>query len=642
MEEMARYGWGSDFPKFQSAEPKVVREALCKFVTDASPEQIRAWDNSIPPLQREVGEILTLETLASSYTALLEYELPMESRRPDVVLLVGGAVVVLELKGKLQPSQADLDQAAAYMRDLCCYHRCCDGRPVHAVVVPMLAKGYQGRKAEVHVAGPDALDHLMGVLERDGSKPPVRLEDFLAEDAYRPLPTLVQAARELLASRSIRPIHRARAATEPAVLEITRIIHEAASTKTRRLVLLTGVPGAGKTLVGLQIAHAPFLDDLAVLRGGTRPTAPAVFLSGNGPLVEVLQHSLRSAGGGGKAFVRGVKPYVRQYSAKGSLVPPQHVLIFDEAQRAFDADMVREKHKDTPGFGGGKSEPEHFVDFAGRIPEWCVVVGLIGSGQEINVGEEGGLVQWRKAIEGGGCPQDWVIHLPPQAQSPFAGGTVAVHVSPSLSLDTELRFHLASDIQRFVGGLLEGVPAERSRLLAASLENVGYHLRIARELSVASQYLRDRYGENPSARYGLLASARDRDLLSFGVANDYQTTKRVRFGPWYNDNEGDEGGHSCRNLCECVTEFGAQGLELDAALLAWGTDLLWTGQGWSSKRARGYKRGMRVMDPHQLRLNAYRVLLTRGRDATVVFVPPLPGLDATFEHLKQSGFRVLA
>jgi len=108
-------------------------------------------------------------------------------------------------------------------------------------------------------------------------------------------------------------------------------------------------------------------------------------------LVEVLQYELKGAGGGGRTFVRGVLDYVKRYSARPELVPPEHVLVYDEAQRAFDAEQVKEKHGHRPGFVDGKSEPAHFIEFAERIPEWCVVVGLIGSGQEIHIGEEGGL-----------------------------------------------------------------------------------------------------------------------------------------------------------------------------------------------------------------------------------------------------------
>ena len=117
------------------------------------------------------------------------------------------------------------------------------------------------------------------------------------------------------------------------------------------------------------------------------PRHPPSILSGNGPLVQVLQNELKGGGGGGAAFVRPIKAYVERYSSRPGLVPPKHVLIFDEAQRAFDAAQVAATHA---GQGDGKSEPEHFVEFAERVPEWCVVVGLIGSGQEIHIGEEAG------------------------------------------------------------------------------------------------------------------------------------------------------------------------------------------------------------------------------------------------------------
>jgi len=637
-ETRARYGWESGFPVFQQTAPRVIRESLQQFVVDASKEQIRAWDDTIPALQREVGEVIIRDKFAREYTAILEYELPMEFRRPDVVLLVKGAIIVLELKGKLRPSQADIDQAAAYARDLRCYHRECENRTVYAVLVPTLARGYLGEEQSVYIAGPDVIDKLVGDLEKGIEGPVVSAVAFLAAEAYRPMPSLVKAARELFSSGSVRAIHRARAATEPALNEITRIIHEAVKTRSRHLVLLTGVPGSGKTLVGLQAVHAHYLDDLAVPRENGKPTVPAVFLSGNGPLVEVLQYELRRAGGNGKTFVRGVMEYVRRYSTRPGLVPPEHVLVFDEAQRAFDADQVKEKHSHIPMFSTGKSEPEHFIEFAERIPQWCVVIGLIGSGQEIHIGEEGGLVQWRYAIERSGQPGSWKVHYPESVGKVFKQSSVKCAVSDALNLNIEIRFHLASDLHSYVERLLEANPAPENAQIAIKLEKEGYHLRITRDFQTAQQYLRERYQDNPEARFGLIASSKDRDLINFGIENDFQSTKRVRYGPWYADSESDEGNYSCRHLTSAVTEFGAQGLELDASLLAWGTDLKLVNGKWSNAKARGYQRKSYVKNPYQLRLNAYRVLLTRGRDATVVFVPLLPEMDETYSYLLASGF----
>ncbi|MCA9309983.1 MAG: DUF2075 domain-containing protein [Phycisphaerales bacterium] len=632
-------GWVSTLPVFRDASAREVTSRLESFVTDASEEQIRAWRASIPPLQVEAGEVIIGNAAAGDFSAVLEYELPMDLRRPDVILLVDGAVVVLELKGKTTPSQADLDQVAAYARDLRCYHRDCHDRPVHPVLIPTRARGYMGETDGVHVAGPDYLDQLIPQLQRAHASGPMCSDSFLQMEAYCPLPTLVQAARELMQSGTIREIHKARAMTQPAVDAISAIIHDAARTRTRRLVLLTGIPGAGKTLVGLQVAHAHFLDDLAIARNGSRPTVPAVFLSGNGPLVQVLQYQLKGAGGGGQTFVRDVKKYVSRYSSRKGAVPSEHVLIFDEAQRAWDADQVRAKHKGSAA--GLRSEPELFIEFAERIPEWCVVVGLIGGGQEIHVGEEGGIGQWRDAIEGCGDPRAWLIHGPERLRHAFGDLGSIYQCNPELNLDQEIRFHLAKDIHRFVAELLDGTSAEEVRVIAERLEGATYHLRITRDLDAARGYLRERYAEHPEARFGMVASSRDRDLEQFGVPNGFQDTKRIKFGPWYADAEGDQRQLSCRHLTDCITEFGAQGLELDAALLAWGTDLMWTECGWSIDRARRYQKKGQVKDPRQLRINAYRVLLTRGRDATVVYVPPLEELDLTFQHLVESGFRPL-
>jgi len=638
-EDRPRSGWDSSFPDFRSASPAAIRQKLQWFVRESSPEQLRAWGDSIPPLQQEVDEVLVRDALARDYSAILEYELPLESRRPDVVLLVGNGVLVVELKGKLEPSQADIDQAAAYARDLRCYHRECHERSVVPVLVPTRATGYVRQDTGVHIAGPDALDALVAELVGTAPGPVIDRTRFLDEAAYCPLPTLVEAARELFQEKDVRWNARARAKTDPAVEVVSRVIHTAARTRTRHLVLVTGVPGAGKTLVGLRTVHARYLEDLAVPRQDGRVGVPAVFLSGNGPLVEVLQYELRNAGGGGKAFVRGVKDYVRVYSSKRSLVPPEHVLIFDEAQRAFDADMVRSKHEGKSDPKHLKSEPEHFVEFAERIPDWCVVIGLIGNGQEIHVGEEAGLVQWRWAVERATRPGDWTVHMPLQVENVFAGSSVAVSVHPTLNLDTEIRFHHAKDLHRFVAGLLVPQPPETLRPLAERLEHDGFHWRLTRSLDAAKAYLRERYSEDRDARFGLIASSKDRDLVHFGVPNDFQSTKRIRLGPWYGDPGDDYRRMSCRHLEICVTEFGAQGLELDAALLAWGTDLALVDGKWSNANARGYRKGAKVKDARQLRINAYRVLLTRGRDACVVFVPAVPELDDTFEYLRAVGFR---
>jgi hypothetical protein len=625
-------GWNSDLPTFTGTEPRVIRVSLERFVRDAGAAEVDSWRQSIPSLQRECRELIASDGGARAYTAILEYELPLESRRADVVVLENGVVVVMELKGKERPSTADLDQVMAYARDLRAYHAECHDRPVHAVLVPTRAGETRSRVDDVFVAGPGALDQLLLDLSRGSEAPALTPERFLRDDAYRPMPTLVAAARELFQKKSLPFIKRARALTDPAVNRILEIAQEAAATRTRRLLLVTGVPGSGKTLVGLRMVHDPDLDRLAVERADGKPASPAVFLSGNGSLVQVLQDALKGAGGGGRTFVRGVKEYVRAYSGRATKIPPEHLLVFDEAQRAFDAAKMAETHDAS---AQGKTEPEWFVEFAERVPEWCVVVGLIGGGQEIHVGEEGGIAQWREAIERSRRREEWTIHAPAQLEKEFVG--LATQWEMSFNLDTEIRYHLTPKVHEFVNGLLEdGEPEESVCALGEELRRGGHRFLVTRDLEQAKRYARERYEKSPLARYGLLASSKDRDLVAHGVDNSFQTTKQLRVGPWYNA-EPEEAGSCCR-LETVATEFSAQGLELDLAIVAWGTDFVREGGRWSNRAARGYKRGAKIRDAMQLRRNAYRVLMTRGRDGTVVFVPPIAGLDETWGHLCACGF----
>lgn len=388
-----------------------------------------------------------------------------------------------------------------------------------------------------------------------------------------------------------------------------------------------------------------FLDDLAVARAnGEKPTSPAVFLSGNGPLVEVLQYELRSAGGDGKAFVRGVHDYVKSFTKRADSIPPQHVLIYDEAQRAFDAEQVAVKHRDLPAAFRGLSEPELFVQFAERIPEWCVVVGLIGSGQEIHVGEEAGLSQWRTAIEKAKDAEAWDIYIPkaPSIQAEFAS-CQRTTANEALELKQTIRFHLATCLYEFVENLLSG-NQEAAYIYSLELESHGYTLRITHDLDLAKKYLSDRYSDNSEARYGMLASSKDKDLVKFGIPKGFKSAGEVgpgKYGRWYSDPTNSDG--SCASLSTVATEFGSQGLELDGCLIAWGTDLIRSGAEWSNRYASGYRDAHRVRDAMALRINAYRVLLTRGRDGCVIFIPPLPDkMRETYKYLRGCGFAELS
>ena len=635
-------GWSGDFPTFGSERPRRIREMLFEFLPDAEPEQVKAWDESIPPIQSEVSKTVDREPKARGYSALLEYRLPYESRRPDIILLVTGAVVVVELKGRHDATQAHLDQVSAYARDLANYHSQCEDKPVHAVLVPTQARGYQRQECGVHVTGPDGLDALIASLDRPHLDPPLKpitVDEFLAPESYRPLPTIVAAARHLLRHRALPRIKRASACTDPAVDAIIRVCHEAAATKSRRLVLLSGVPGSGKTLVGLRVAHSEVLDELAVERSHGKPAAPAVYLSGNGPLVQVLQYELSSESVSGKTFVRGVKDYVRTYSSRRSPIPPEHVLIYDEAQRAWDEEQVRRKHKEGD-LSRVASEPELFIEFAERVPEWCVVLALIGGGQEIHVGEEGGIGQWAKAIRESPRCAEWAVSGPEHLAKPFT--ELPYQSDSSLHLTAVLRAHRADVLDQVVKAIVDGpAPPQVVAPLVEKLEEARFALRLTRDLGVAKRYVRERYGEQADARYGLLVSARVREPERYGIQPKPPYYELAR---WFAD--GDESSFSGRNLTIAPSEFDVQGLELDAAILAWGEDFIldrgadghWE---WSNAHAKRYVKRAAPESPLSLRRNAYRVLMTRGRDGLVIWVPPDPILDATYEYFAAVGMKEL-
>ena len=631
----ANRGWDSSFRDFQNTSNSVILNSLRSYYPDSSESQITTWRRTVPQLKKEIGEVVQIDAGFTSFTAVLEYELPMESRRADAILLLNDGVMVIELKGKTHSTDADIDQAHAYARDLKHYHRECHERDVVAVLIPERLPSAVTKQRDVFICSPDRLDALVAYLSSRNKKPPIDSERFLSGQAYKPLPSLVQAARDLFINKRPPQIWKSVADTDDAVCAIRNIIVDAYRTKSRKLVLLTGVPGSGKTLVGLRVVHMPELDSLMSQNGG----APAILLSGNDPLVRVLQHVMRTAKSDGKTFVRHIKNYVKMYLNSATRIPSEHIVVFDEAQRAHDAQQVTEVHGES-GPESNPSEPECLIRFAERCNDWSVVVGLIGSGQEINKGEEGGLKLWVDAVSSSPSSNQWTVCGPEELKVHFSD--LDFHTEPKLSLDQNIRSHFATRLHDFVAQLVNQYP-DRSHLaeLAQTLEKQGHDIRITRDLQLAKNYLRQRYSDSPAHRFGLVASSRDKTLVGFGVLNDWQSTRSLRIGNWYNDGECDTGRLSCRHLEICITEYEAQGLELDAVLLAWGTDFVLKSGNWSIEKARKYRNGNAVRDPFQLRANAYRVLLTRGRDAHVVFVPQLAELNETWEFLCESGFRPL-
>jgi Uncharacterized conserved protein (DUF2075) len=626
------FGWLTTLREIAAEDPTDIRHSLEGFVRDAGPGQRSAWNNSIPIVRDASVRATTAFPSAGAHSIFFEYELPREGgRRPDVVVLENGTVVVVEFKGKESATRGDLDQVAAYARDIRNYHSESHGRFVLPVLVPERYAGARRKYDDVEVVSPGELDKLLVEVSRDSAGGAIDAEVWACGD-YAPLPALIQAARDIFDKRPLPFIRRAQSAGIPEALEyLVTTAHLAAKSKSRHLVLLTGVPGAGKTLVGLQFVHHGGLDDLAV-RAADRPRgASAVFLSGNGPLVRVLQHALRGPSGEEKIFVEGIKQYLKHYALrKRPRVPPEHILVFDEAQRAWDAEQIREKHE-VEG-----SEPDLVIGLATTIPEWAMVLGLIGEGQEIHKGEEGGIQQWAAAVSASANPGEWTVHGPPRLRSHFVDRGLRYELQRALDLTVTLRSHLSSELYAWVAGVLQAddLAAPKLAAIAATIRQQGFSMYITRDKTGAAKYVRERYAGMPNRRFGWLASSRAHNLEALAIDNSFQTTKRLKEGPWYNDPP--DSPFSCCALQTVATEFASQGLELDLPIVCWGDDLYREAGVWkvAERRLRGSYR-----NPDQLRINSYRVLLTRGRDGLVVFVPPdqADGMDATAEFLEKCG-----
>ncbi|WP_052661459.1 DUF2075 domain-containing protein [Clostridium aceticum] len=545
-----------------------------------------------------------------NYYLIFEYELPHEGgRRPDLIVLMHNHVVIVEFKEKDFITRADLDQTAAYGRDIKSYHQISHNKNITALLMPTKTKGKLSKIGPVTICSPDRIGEIIDGLSADGIH--YDPEEWL-NSGYEPLPTLVQAAKKLYKRKPLPAIRRANSAGIPEAVEVLKdIAQKAREKKERVLALVTGVPGAGKTLLGLQFVYECFEDD---------SSKQSIFLSGNGPLVEVLQHALDS-----KVFVQPLRNYIKYYGVEKRGIPKEHIVVFDEAQRAWDLDHVQEKHRIN------LSEPDLIINIADRIPDWAVFLGLIGEGQEIHNGEEVGIQQWKDAIEKSG--NKWRVMCPSKISHVFKNIAEVVEVD-ELDLNITLRSHLAEDVTLWANELLKG-NIVRAKVLAEKIISEDFNMYVTRDLKKAKRYCRNRYLNNPEKRYGLLASSKAKILPKFHVENSFNATKQLEVGPWFNYREDNK--LSCCKMNRVATEFACQGLELDMPIVCWGEDMLWEGTGWRKYEQRGAK----AKDPSQLRLNSYRVLLTRGRDGFVVFVPDTTVLDDTYEVLLESGITAL-
>jgi len=573
-----------------------------------SRSQVEAWLEEIDVLKESFRALAISRSTCLDWSVILEFELPLEGgRRPDVIILGPGRIFVLEFKQDPILQRSSLDQVAAYARDLAEYHSKTHGIAVLPILIPTKTQDKAEIRDVVQVLSPDK---LAPILDGQPEGNLIDLQDWLEGD-YAPLPTLIAAAKMIFNNERLPAIKRAESyGVAGAVSRLKEIAQWAQENSGRALAFVSGVPGAGKTLVGLQFVYDK-----------SDQSSQAIFLSGNGPLVEVLRDALRS-----KAFVSDLHAFIKSYGTTHK-VPRQNIVVFDEAQRAWDSNHMMLK-KSIP-----YSEPELLISIGEKIPNWSTLVGLIGHGQEIHTGEEAGIEEWFKALDSDHAKSDWRVYSPPRFAKDFPGKTVIEY--PELDLNHTLRSKQAEYLHQWVQHLLDGKLSSASEM-SQKIWIQNFPIFVTRDIEEAKVYVSSRFAGETSKRYGILASSKDQILPNYGIRNGFQDTKRVKNARWYNQDLGSDG--SCCNMEEVVTEFGCQGLELDMAIVAWGNDFLWDGKEWELRKMRTR---IPQIDPHQLRLNSYRVLLTRSREGMIIFIPPTPEFDQTEHAILAAGARIL-
>jgi hypothetical protein len=659
-----RWLYGARFDEFAQHSPAAILGELAQRADgDLELTQNNAWQEEIAilqALQLPTGE-------RGSARIYFEYTIPRLGRRADVILLIGHVLFVLDFKaGESQFHVAALYQVWDYALDLKNFHDAS-----HAIcIAPVL----------VATHAPPQHVELQQTVHDDGLLRPIRasagdLQEVIAKalrllkappiDAtkwesgrYLPTPTIIEAARALYAGHSVESISRHGAGAQNLAITskaVDRIIEEARSGGKKAICFVTGVPGAGKTLVGLDVANRHLDPNSATY---------SVFLSGNGPLVAVLREALardtvaRAASEGTalkkgearqrvSAFIQNVHHF-RDDCLADEGAPPEHVVLFDEAQRAWTLDQTTAfmaKKKGRPGFD--QSEPEFLISCVDRHKDWAVVVCLVGGGQEINTGEAG-ISEWLDAVLK--RFHSWEVHLSPNlTESEYRSAATLQKVlalpnarsNPDLHLATSMRSFRAESLSKFVREVLDVEAAAAKQTLTELTAR--YPIKITRRLDVAKRWLREQ--ARGSERYGIVVSSQAQRLKPHAI------DVRVKTDPvkWFLD--GKEDTRSSYYLEDVATEFQVQGLELDWACVVWDGDLRFSGDGWSHHEFKG-TRWNRVNKPErQIYLkNAYRVLLTRARQGMVLVIPEGSDFDptrapqfydSTFHYLRSLGLSEL-
>ena len=617
-----------------------------------------------------LAEIIILKEVLPTFKGSIyfEYTIPRMGQRIDVLILIEAVIFILEFKiGEKEYQSYAIDQVWDYALDLKNFHETSHDKLIAPILIATNAKNIDSIAATTPLN-----DQLLIPIKSNshslGSVIKTVLDFFSDGEAidpkvweegrYCPTPTIIEAAMALYNNHSVKDISRSDASainlsqTSEAVSKIIRLSKE---NSEKAICFVTGVPGAGKTLVGLNVATTN-IDKNSELY--------SVFLSGNGPLVAILQEALArdkvlrankrgeklkkgEARSEVKAFIQIVHHF-RDDSLKDEKPPIEHVAIFDEAQRAWTLEQtstfMRQK-KGKPNFN--QSEPEFLISCLDRHSDWAVVVCLVGGGQEINTGEAG-ISEWIEALER--SFPEWKIYISDKlSDSEYNAEEILkkiknrsnVEYSESLHLAVSMRSFRAENVSLLIKQLLDLNIQEAQNTLQQVSAN--YPIVITRDLTKAKQWLKEK--SRGSERYGIVVSSQAQRLKPFAI----DVKSPIDPIHWFLDNKDDV--RSSYYLEDVATEFHVQGLELDWACVVWDGDFQYNPDGWIYKSFRGNKwQNINNIERRKYLKNAYRVLLTRARQGMVIVVPSgdledftrqSMFYDPTFELLKEIGFIII-
>lgn len=625
---------------------------LVRHSFEINKEQSDAWDKQIHDLQTR------LEVCHMEGDIIFEYDIVRLGKRIDVILLIRHMVFSLEFKnGKNVFTAQDAQQAEDYAIDIKNFHKESEDLYVCPILIATEAPKYSKPQSidcypdkQIHLQRENIdtlVEKLREIVERYGSDDPLDFEKWF-NSPYHPTPTIIAAAVEAYTTHDISEIANSEAGQEDidnCEKKLGEIIDYAKANKKKCVCFVTGVPGAGKTLVGLDVVSKN-------LKAGKENLS--VYLSGNGPLVEVLRAALTKSAHEKNQLNRETQAAInaliqssyafKKDNARNEHPTPENILIFDEAQRVWNADKMTRKHKNDPDMS--VSEPHLLYRIMDRHKDWAVMICLVGLGQDIYDGEVGINEWFRCGIEE---YREWELFYSPaifeqsedrNIDQTLITGCSRCHEAWDLHLKTSVRSFRADKQCQFIDAILDNDP-EKAKSIYAQIADK-YPVYITRDYSAAKAWVKNQV--RGSQRCGVLACSSAQRLKPEGV---YVPTD-IDVKNWFLAPSDDL---RSSNMLEVVaSEFKVQGLEIDWSIVCWDADLRRTDKDhWDHYGFRGTKWFKRKQPELQRYLvNSYRVLLTRARQGMVLFVPRGvdPEVDATrnatfydgvFDYLRSCG-----